>query len=116
MPGLRNAETAAAEFEAGWAEIGAPFDELWPSQTGTVLSVARDAFKAGAASGQAEVFELRRLLWRRHNPAHFAALYGDDGEMQCSQCMLDFKRDPIERIVRVFLEQAIAAMRTGDPE
>ena len=34
---------------------------------------------------------LRRLLWLRHGcPGH--ALYGDDGEFQCSACMIDFLR------------------------
>lgn len=40
---------------------------------------------------------LRRLLWLRHG-CRFSALYGDDGEMQCHACALDFKRDPIDRI------------------
>ena len=33
---------------------------------------------------------LRKLLWIRHG---CDALYGDDGEMQCNRCMIDFKRD-----------------------
>lgn len=37
-----------------------------------------------------EVVALRRLLWIRHDN-HFGALYGDDGEMQCGACGLDFK-------------------------
>lgn len=38
---------------------------------------------------------LRKLLWLNHG---CYALYGDDGEMQCGQCIMDFKRDSIERI------------------
>lgn len=46
---------------------------------------------------------LRRLLWLRHGcPSH--ALYGDDGEMQCHACMVDFRRDTPERIDERFLE------------
>ncbi len=30
------------------------------------------------------------------------ALYGDDGEMQCSSCMIDFKRDSEELIEQKF--------------
>ena len=42
----------------------------------------------------ADDFLLRRLLWLRHG-CPFGALYGDDGEMQCSECLVDFKRmDP----------------------
>lgn len=32
---------------------------------------------------------LRRLLWNNHG---HRGLYGDDGEMQCSECGIDFKR------------------------
>jgi hypothetical protein len=46
-----------------------------------------------------ENIELRKLLWLNHG--HFQ-LYRDDGEMQCHECGLDFKRDPVERIVEVF--------------
>lgn len=35
---------------------------------------------------------LRRLLWIRHG-CPINALYGDDGEMQCSECGIDFRCD-----------------------
>jgi len=38
---------------------------------------------------------LRKLLWLIHG---HQGLYGDDGEMQCGQCQIDYKRDPIETI------------------
>ena len=38
-----------------------------------------------------EIMKLKELLWIRHG-CSFNALYGDDGEMQCSSCGLDFKR------------------------
>lgn len=41
--------------------------------------------------------KLRMLLWARHG---CSALYGDDGEMQCSHCMIDFKRDSADYIER----------------
>jgi hypothetical protein len=34
---------------------------------------------------------LRKLLWLRHG-CEPGALYGDDGEMQCGKCLVDFKR------------------------
>jgi len=40
---------------------------------------------------------LRRLLWLSHG-CPFPALYGDDGEMQCHACVLDFKRDSAQKI------------------
>lgn len=36
-------------------------------------------------------FEWRRLLWLKHG-CGLAALYGDDGELQCHACKLDFRR------------------------
>lgn len=56
---------------------------------------------------------LRRLLWLRHGCAH-AALYGDDGEMQCANCRIDFKRDATERIEEVFHRQAVEATKGID--
>jgi hypothetical protein len=38
---------------------------------------------------------LRRLLWEYHGCEN---LYGDDGQLQCSQCMIDFKTDPATAI------------------
>lgn len=35
--------------------------------------------------------ELRTEYWLNHGCGLFA-LYGDDGEMQCGMCLLDFKR------------------------
>ena len=46
---------------------------------------------------------LRYWLWLKHG---HTGIYGDDGEMQCSECGLDFKRDPVERIDNVFTRQA----------
>lgn len=42
-----------------------------------------------------ENIELRRLLWENHG---HNGLYGDDGEMQCGACGVDFKRDSIKTI------------------
>lgn len=44
---------------------------------------------------------LRYLLWLRHGCSPHA-LYGDDGEMQCGSCMIDFKRDSARRINEQF--------------
>lgn len=38
---------------------------------------------------------LRKLLWLNHGHDN---LYGDDGEMQCAECCLDFKRDSVDII------------------
>jgi hypothetical protein len=49
--------------------------------------------------------KLRELLWLNHGCEH-PALYGDDGEMQCNTCMIDFKRDSEDEI-----EKKIVAIR-----
>lgn len=44
---------------------------------------------------------LRSLLWLRHG-CESSAKYGDDGEMQCNQCGIDFKRMLASDISKVF--------------
>jgi hypothetical protein len=46
---------------------------------------------------KADMKLLRRLLWLNHG---CIGLYGDDGEMQCGQCLIDFKRDDPQLIER----------------
>lgn len=57
-----------------------------------VLSEAANRLEARAPSGTVAVedMKLRELLWLRHG-CSITMLYGDDGEMQCSKCCLDFK-------------------------
>jgi len=43
----------------------------------------------------------RRILWSGHG--HGPALYGDDGEMQCGWCGVDYKRSPFAEIVAAAL-------------
>ena len=52
---------------------------------------------------KAENKKLRELLWLRHGCPSYC-LYGDDGEIQCNCCMIDFKRDPVEKIEGRFIE------------
>jgi hypothetical protein len=40
-------------------------------------------------------YELRKEWWGNHGH-EYLALYGDDGEMQCLRCLMDFKRAPLE--------------------
>jgi len=51
-----------------------------------------------------ENLKLRELLWTSHG---HQGLYGDDGEMQCGMCPLDFKRDPVNRIEAIFAKRAL---------
>lgn len=52
---------------------------------------------------------LRQLLWVRHG-CFISNLYGDDGEMQCNKCMIDFKRDSAYKIKQKFEQNASKAL------
>lgn len=43
----------------------------------------------------------RKMLWLSHG-CPFEALYGDDGEMHCVECRIDFKRDSPEYVAEVW--------------
>ncbi len=45
---------------------------------------------------------LRKLLWIRHGCS--IGLYGDDGELQCNECGIDFLRYSPEEIEDRFLQ------------
>ena len=44
-----------------------------------------------------DVKKFRQLLWLNHG-CPISKLYGDDGELQCSQCRVDFLRDSPQQI------------------
>jgi len=48
--------------------------------------------------------QLRELLWLNHG-CGITALYGDDGELQCCQCVVDFKRWSVSEILKVWRTQ-----------
>jgi hypothetical protein len=63
---------------------------------------------------------LRKLLWLRHG---CDGLYGDDGEMQCAKCMIDFRRMTPREIERRWFEiglrkltDAQLGVGVGEPE
>ena len=64
--------------------------ELKPSQL-----ISRTEIDNAYDKLHAENEKLRMLLWLRHG---CTSLYGDDGEMQCGSCIIDFKRDTADSI------------------
>ncbi len=73
-------------------------NDLWRTETPAwvdELAVALEAAWAERDRLVGENLTLRKLLWLHHG---HAALYGDDGEMQCQQCPLDFKRATVQEI------------------
>jgi hypothetical protein len=77
------------------------------------LRAERDAL--GAALRETED-DLRREWWLNHGH-DLPSLYGDDGEMQCSVCFADFKRQPLVELREVVrngrLARARAALAAG---
>lgn len=55
----------------------------------------------------------RQALWLRHG---HTALYGDDGEMQCAECHLDFKRDTLMAIELRLIDNSKSALKAAGKE
>lgn len=64
------------------------------SQCAMDLEAAIEALHSADQSVEPEV---RQGFWLNHG-CSLATLYGDDGEMQCNACHIDFKREPLARI------------------
>lgn len=60
--------------------------------------------------------EIRHLMWSSHG---HQMRYGDDGEMQCGECapfgVVDYKRDPIEKVREAFMWAKFARAATTTP-
>lgn len=65
------------------------------------LKVYFMATKQAITEKQNDELDLRYLPWLNHGCAG-PSLYGDDGEMQCHSCRLDFKRDSVRDIELAF--------------
>lgn len=63
---------------------------------------------------QQQVSELRQMLWLNHG-CEINALYGDDGEMQCTKCMVDFKRDSLALIKDKWHRKSMFELRERFP-
>jgi hypothetical protein len=63
-----------------------------------------------------DVKAMREMLWISHG-CRITALYGDDGEMQCKQCGIDFKRATPNEIASAFVARGKAALAaTSQPD
>lgn len=70
---------------------------------------SRAAQPASPRSG-AEML-LRHEWWLNHG-CPISALYGDDGEMQCGRCLVDFGREALDKLHKHVHERRLAAMVT----
>lgn len=73
-----------------------------------------DALAASVRELEAEEALLRRLLWLRHG-CPVQTLYGDDGEMQCGTCGIDFVRATAETIQAIWRRAAIESINRPPP-
>jgi hypothetical protein len=55
-------------------------------------------------------YELRKLIWLNHG-CSVEYLYGDDGELQCHKCRIDFKRDSVFNINQRFSDLMILKLK-----
>lgn len=83
-----------------------------------VVIKLRAEASAGEAAGltAAEIEHRLRLEWWTGHGCQFRAIYGDDGEMQCSACLVDFKRAPLatlEAHVHTKRQERIASAVAG---
>lgn len=60
------------------------------------------------SEAEQEIKKLKELLWLSHG---CIGLYGDDGEMQCGACMIDFKRMNASEIEETFRQIGIRKMK-----
>jgi hypothetical protein len=100
--------------------------ELAGDTTGVLTQATKDESKEDAEECELAVAalsedamsdkHLRKLLWLRHG-CPISALYGDDGEMQCPVCKIDFLRDSPEKIRESFIQlgqNQFLGEQTGD--
>lgn len=87
------------------AEKLASYIMAYPCDTTKSIATALDEARSEAIEVENK---LRRLLWLRHG---CDGLYGDDGEMQCSRCVIDFKRDNVDDIIKSFESIAVRKLK-----
>lgn len=74
-----------------------PQDEIPATMADALKEHIEQCPKHPMSALKKELDQIRRLLWLRHG-CPLSVLYGDDGEMQCSNCSIDFKRFPVHLI------------------
>lgn len=80
-----------------------------------VVAILEDGLAASAPAGEVDAeYELRKHWWLGHGHTQ---VYGDDGEMQCYECMpfgmWDWRREPLEKCRATF--HAVLASRSAAP-
>jgi hypothetical protein len=102
-------EHSLADAEAGRLNmVSKDFYAGQVSGARAAREAVREALREPGALSQPTELLIRMFLWEGHG--HNDQLYGDDGEMQCGVCRVDYKRDSLD----VLVEHArVAALETG---
>lgn len=97
-------------LQLGWDEDG---QDVLIAPDGSFESRDGEPVRAGSAGSPDAA--IRKLLWLRHG-CPIGALYGDDGEMSCGACGIDFLRWSAEQIERSFAVQHLKPkLRAASP-
>ncbi len=89
-----------------WLESAQVNNDLVHPSAGFAFSLVREKLDALISEQRTSESEHRMELWLGHG---HIGLYGDDGEMQCSLCRADYKRDPLPELERKASEAAQVA-------
>ena len=102
---------AAAQGTPQCQACGAKAGDDCQSASGPVDCPGSAVMAQGTPSAGADVErKYRALLWRGHGHDG-AALYGDDGEMQCHQCrQWDYRRAPLKELEQQVFDAKIARL------
>jgi hypothetical protein len=92
-PDLLDAATSASGEARPAQATDTLHEQVLPEVTCRIR--AETNLKAAQHSRNALEARLREWMWLHHG---HGSLYGDDGEMQCHTCHLDFKRQDLEEI------------------
>jgi hypothetical protein len=84
-----------------WEDTSSFWKQLYYEYADAILALLPDR--------EEEREKFRRLLWLHHG-CSINELYGDDGEMQCHACLIDFKRLPVDEIESIWAEQGFRRM------
>lgn len=120
---LDQAHNATADLSRAAEAAGlAPYGGAWNPErlVPAIMSLREKAerqvgqFRADLAAARAETDPIRRRLWLGHG-CPMPALYGDDGEMSCNACMIDFRRDSWSTIESALIQRDVRhAARTSE--
>jgi hypothetical protein len=104
--------------------LGSPSDDRTTEEGAQIISMGLEDLTKCLAEAETDLsscvaerdallvdtMALRKMVWLSHG---CVGIYGDDGEMQCGKCVIDFRRDPVDEINRRLMLLRVAAMQVS---